>query len=203
MGSTGPVTEGRTHLSSPLNTMRLLAGLLCVTFVWCDKASQGAIEKLDQQMIYLISSLEGSLDSTISQLRTDCRDSRFQTQTYGWAIITGGALDIAAEQIGKDVTDVLTMPDVTYSYGYYAAYAMGFAGPYLLPTYIGSWSLDCSSADFNTVVNKYNFRNGISQQNVGAAKIQSFGIDAKQALRDNSKNYFKYIYLDLHHNSNN
>ena len=136
-------------------------------------------------------------------MRTDCRDSRFQTQTYGWAIITGGALDIAAEQIGKDVTDVLTMPDVTYSYGYYAAYAMGFAGPYLLPTYIGSCSLDCSSADFNTVVNKYNFRNGISQQNVGAAKIQSFGIDAKQALRDNSKNYFKYIYLDLHHNSNN
>ena len=79
------------------------------------------------------------------------------------------------------------MPPVTYSYGYYAAYAMGFGGPFLLPSYIGSCSYDCSAADFNTVVNKYNFRNGISGQNIGASKIHSFGIDAKQALREESK----------------
>ena len=125
----------------------------------------------------------GSVDQVISGLRSDCERSRLQTQTYGWAIIAGGALDIAAEQIGKNIDDVLTMPAVTYSYGYYAGYAMGFAGPYLLPTYIGSCSYDCSSTDFNTIVNKYNFRNGISGQNIGASKIQSFGIDAKQALR--------------------
>ena len=121
----------------------------------------------------------------ISDLRSDCRKSRLQTQTYGWAILGGGALDIAAEQIGSghDIDAVITMPDVTYSYGYYAGYALGFAGPYLLPTYIGSCSYDCSSTDFNTIVNKYNFRNGISGQNIGASKIQSFGIDAKQALR--------------------
>ena len=125
----------------------------------------------------------GSVDQLISGLRSDCQSFRLQTQTYGWGILSGGALDIAAEQIGKDMDAVLTMPEVTYSYGYYAAYAIGFAGPYLLPTYIGSCSYDCSSTDFNTIVNKYNFRNGISGQNIGASKIQSFGIDAKQALR--------------------
>ena len=119
----------------------------------------------------------------ISTLQSDCERSRLQTQSYGWALISGGGLDIAAEQINRDITDVLTMPDVTYSYGYYAGYALGFAGPFLLPTYIGSCSYDCSSTDFNTVVNKYNFRNGISGQNIGSSKIESFGIDAKQALR--------------------
>merc|ERR1711953_683271 len=151
--------------------------------VSCDiSAIGGAIDKLDKQMRFLIQSIEGSVDQVISGLRSDCERSRLQTQTYGWAIIAGGALDIAAEQIGKNIDDVLTMPAVTYSYGYYAGYAMGFAGPYLLPTYIGSCSYDCSSTDFNTIVNKYNFRNGISGQNIGASKIQSFGIDAKQAL---------------------
>ena len=144
------------------------------------------------QSLRLIAKLfAGSVDQLISGLRSDCQSSRLQTQTYGWALLTGGALDIAAEQIGKEIDDVLTMPDVTYSYGYYAGYAMGFAGPYLLPTYIGSCSYDCSSTDFNTIVNKYNFRNGISGQNIGASKIQSFGIDAKQALRQN----FKEIYI--------
>merc|ERR1711994_626953 len=164
------------------NTMRVPAGVLFLSVVSCDiSAIGGAIDKLDKQMRFLIQSIEGSVDQVISGLRSDCERSRLQTQTYGWAIIAGGALDIAAEQIGKNIDDVLTMPAVTYSYGYYAGYAMGFAGPYLLPTYIGSCSYDCSS-DFNTIVNKYNFRNGISGQNIGASKIQSFGIDAKQAL---------------------
>merc|ERR1712038_1572480 len=168
------------------NTMRVpaeLVGVLFLSVVSCDiSAIGGAIDKLDKQMRFLIQSIEGSVDQVISGLRSDCERSRLQTQTYGWAIIAGGALDIAAEQIGKDVTDVLTMPDVTYSYGYYAAYAMGFAGPFLLLSYIGDCSYDCSAADFNTVVNRYNLRNGISGQTIGASKIQSFGIDAKQAL---------------------
>ena len=161
----------------------ITSGLIFLSFVSCDSSVGGAMDKLDSQIKYLINSLEGSLDTVISGLRSDCQSSRLQTQTYGWAIVTGGALDIAAEQISNDLTAVITNPEVTYSYGYYAAYAMGFAGPYLLPTYIGSCSFDCSSVDFNTVVNKYNLRNGISYQNVGASKLQSFGIDAKQALR--------------------
>merc|ERR1712062_69384 len=166
------------------NTMRVPAvAVLFLSVVSCDiSAIGGAIDKLDKQMRFLIQSIEGSVDQVISGLRSDCERSRLQTQTYGWALIAGGALDIAAEQIGKNIDDALTMPAVTYSYGYYAGYAMGFAGPYLLPTYIGSCSYDCSSTDFNTIVNKYNFRNGISGQNIGASKIQSFGIDAKQAL---------------------
>merc|ERR1711997_435721 len=163
-------------------TMRVTAGILFLSAVSCDTSVGGAIDKLDKQMRFLIQNIEGSVDQFISDLRSDCEGSRLQTQTYGWGLLAGGALDIAAEQIGQDADAVLTMPDVTYSYGYYAGYAMGFAGPYLLPTYIGSCSYDCSSTDFNTIVNKYNFRNGISGQNIGASKIQSFGIDAKQAL---------------------
>ena len=54
-------------------------GLLCVTFVWCDKASQGAIEKLDQQMIYLISSLEG-------ETRVSCERSILMVVQAPWIV---------------------------------------------------------------------------------------------------------------------
>merc|ERR1712241_1490343 len=163
--------------------MRVLPGILLLSLVSCDiSALGGAIDKLDKQMRFLIFNIESSVDQLISDLRSDCQRSRLQTQTYGWGILSGGALDIAAEQTGNAPDAVLTMPDVTFSYGYYAAYAIGFAAPYLLPTYIGSCSYDCSSTDFNTIVNKYNLRNGISGQNIGASKIQSFAIDAKQAL---------------------
>ena len=61
---------------------------------------------------------------------------------------------------------------------------MGFGGPYLLPTYIGDCSFDCSSADFSAVVYKYGLRYGVAGQNIGSSKLQNFGLDAKLALRN-------------------
>ena len=34
------------------------------------------------------------------------------------------------------MSDILTMPDVVYSYGYNIGYGIGFGGPFLLPTYL-------------------------------------------------------------------
>merc|ERR1712045_726886 len=100
MGSVFLLAELRTHTP----TMRVPAGILLLSVVSCDtSALGGAIDKLDKQMRFLIQNIEGSVDQLISGLRSECRQSRLQTQTYGWAILSGGALDIAAEQIGKDI----------------------------------------------------------------------------------------------------
>jgi len=143
----------------------------------------GAIDKLNNQFKYLISVVEGSVDPVIASIKDDCQQSRFQTQTYGWALLTGAGLDIAADYVGesRQPQDIIT-ENLIYPYGYFAGYGIGFGAPYLLPTYIGSCSFDCSSRDFASVVNKYGFRQGVAGLNIGASKMTNFGIDAKQAL---------------------
>jgi len=152
--------------------------------VKCDSVGiSGAIDKLNNQLKYLISSVEASIDPVIASVKADCEQSRFQTQTYGWALLTGAGLDIAADYVGnsRQPQDILT-ENLVYPYGYYAAYGIGFGAPYLLPTYIGSCSFDCSSRDFSNVVNTYGFRQGVAGLNIGASKMTNFGMDAKQAL---------------------
>ena len=39
-----------------------------------------------------------------------------------------------------NILDMLTMPDVVYAYGYNLGYGFGFAGPYLLPSYLADTS---------------------------------------------------------------
>lgn len=143
----------------------------------------GAIDKLNNQLKYLISVVEGSVDPVIASIKDDCQQSRFQTQTYGWALLTGAGLDIAADYVGesRQPQDIIT-ENLIYPYGYFAGYGIGFGAPYLLPTYIGSCSFDCSSRDFASVVNTYGFRQGVAGLNIGASKMTNFGIDAKQAL---------------------
>ena len=45
--------------------------------------------------------------------------------------------------------DILGGENLIFPYGYYAGYGIGFGAPYLLPTYIGDCSFDCSAADFS------------------------------------------------------
>ena len=99
-------------------------------------------------------------------------------------MLGGGKLDTLADFIGNSRTplDVITMPDVIYSYGYNLGYGAGFAGPFLLPTYLGSCSIDCSSADFTNLARRYGLTYGIAGQYIGKSKICNFGLDAKQAL---------------------
>ena len=42
-----------------------------------------------------------------------------------------------------------------YAFGYNNGYGIGFGAPYLLPTYIGSCSQDCSSRDFVAELTRY------------------------------------------------
>ena len=91
--------------------------------------------------------------------------------------------------------------NLIFPYGYFAGYGLGFAGPYLLPTYIGSCSFDCSAADFSAVVDKYGFRQGAAGLNIGESKLSIFGLDAKQALRnvvtdytEQNQKYFSKIF---------
>ena len=94
-------------------------------------------------------------------------------------------MDTLADYIGEGRTplDVITMPDVIYSYGYNLGYGIGFASPFLLPTYLGSCSQDCSSADFTSLAGRYSLTNGLAGQYVGESKICNFGLDAKQAIQ--------------------
>jgi len=157
---------------------------LLVSSISCDSSGiNGAIDKLNSQIKYLISNIEASVDPTISSIKSDCESSRLRTQTYGWAILAGAGLDIAADWFGESRQPVdLFTENLIYPYGYYGAYGMGFGGPYLLPTYIGSCSFDCSAADFSAVVYKYGLRYGVAGQNIGSSKLQNFGLDAKLAL---------------------
>ena len=93
-------------------------------------------------------------------------------------------MDTLADYIGNGRTplDVITMPDVIYSYGYNLGYGVGFASPFLLPTYLGSCSIDCSSTDFTGLAQRYGITNGLAGQYIGESKICNFGLDAKQAL---------------------
>ena len=72
----------------------------------------------------------------MSSISSDLSASNLKTQHFGWALLAGGAKDFVGDIIGNNrlLTDVLTMPDVVYSYGYAVSYAFGFGGTFLLPT---------------------------------------------------------------------
>ena len=105
--------------------------------------------------------------------------------------------------IGNERTplDVFTMPDVIYSYIYNLGYSFGFAFTFFLPTYVGECVFDCSSADFNTLAQKYSLNYGLGGQFIGESKLCNFGLDAKQALscllqqKGNSKEASQVEYL--------
>ena len=43
-------------------------------------------------------------------------------------------------RLKNDIPDMLTMPDVVYTYGYNLGYGLGFGGPYVLPSYLADTS---------------------------------------------------------------
>merc|ERR1712051_1037639 len=122
----------------------------------------GAIDKLNSQFKYLVSSAESSIDPVIASIKSECVSDRLQTQTYGWALLGGGTL--------------------VFPYGYSAGYGIGFAAPFLLPSYLDSCEFDCSAADFSAVIYQYGLQYGVQGQHIGESKLDNFGRDAKQAL---------------------
>ena len=124
------------------------------------------------------------IDPILLSISNSCEESSFKAQTFGWSLLGGGSLDTLADYLGNGRTplDVITMPDVIYSYGYNLGYGVGFGAPFLLPTYLGSCSFDCSSADFTILAQKYSLTYGLGGQFIGESKICNFGLDAKQAL---------------------
>jgi len=144
---------------------------------------KGASNKMEKQFVYLLSAIAGKIDPAIASIKEDLDKSNLRAQSYGWALVAGGFGDSLADYVGNNrvPSDVLTMPDVTYSYGYNIGYGFGFGGPFLLPTYLSDASFGCSSQDFLGLVSKYGFSYGL-QGKIGEAKICNFGIDAKQAL---------------------
>ena len=145
---------------------------------------QGAITKLEQQFHYLLTYTMRLIDPAIEAVVSDCEESSLQTRSFGAALIGGGVGDTLADYYGnsRSPEDILTMPDVQYSYGYNLGYGVGFAAPFLLPTYVPSCSVDCSSSDFLQVARKYGLSYGLTGKYLGEAEICSFGIDAKQSL---------------------
>ena len=63
--------------------------------------------------------------------------------------------------MSRTVEEVLTKPDVIYSYTYNLGYGGGFGAPFLLPTYNPRCSFSCSSSDFHAVVEEYGLSNGL------------------------------------------
>ena len=74
--------------------------------------------------------------------------------------------------------------NLVFPYGYSAGYGIGFAAPFLLPSYLDSCEFDCSAADFSAVIYQYGLQYGVQGQHIGESKLDNFGRDAKQALRD-------------------
>lgn len=144
----------------------------------------GGSQKMDQQILYLLSFIPGKIDSAVSSISSDLADSNLKTQSFGWGLLAGGAKDILADYIGSNriASDVFTMPDVVYSYGYSVGYGFGFAGPFLLPTYLNDANLGCSSRDFAGVVRQYGLQNGVISGLTTQTQLKCFGIDAKVAL---------------------
>merc|ERR1739844_1444 len=105
----------------------------------------GAIDKLNSQFKYLVSSAESSIDPVIASIKSECVSDRLQTQTYGWALLGGGTLDIAADWYGENrqPADILG-ENLVFPYGYSAGYGIGFAAPFLLPSYLDSCEFLCS-----------------------------------------------------------
>ena len=61
----------------------------------------GALQKLDQQFLYLLSHIISLIDPTVSSLLQDCRDNFYRSQSYGWSLVAGGALDTASDFFGN------------------------------------------------------------------------------------------------------
>jgi len=143
-----------------------------------------AKSKMESQFLYLISAIAGKVDSAVESIKEDLTSSNLKTQSFGAALIAGGFKDSLADYIDNNrvPSDIITMPDVTYSYGYNIGYGFGFAGPFLLPSYLSDTNLDCSSNDFLRVVSEYGLAYGLSGNYKGEANICNWGIDAKVAL---------------------
>jgi len=162
----------------------LILALGVYSSVRCDGGGiSGAIEKLNSQFKYLVTSVESSIDPVISSIKSDCESDRLQTQTYGWALLGGGTLDIATDWFGENrvPADILA-ENLIFPYGYSAGYGIGFGAPFLLPSFIGTCDFDCSAADFTAVLYQYGLQYGVQGQHIGESKLDNFGLDAKQAL---------------------
>jgi len=162
-----------------------------------------AIYKLEQQFFYLLRTVTDLIDPAVRSATLSCEESAFKTRSYGMALLGGGVGDTLADFYGNNRVpgDILTMPDVQYSYGFNLGYGVGFAAPFLLPSYVPSCSLSCSSTDFLSVARTYGLSYGLAGQDVGESKICNFGLDAKQALscleqnRGDSKEAVKVLDL--------
>merc|ERR1712037_168837 len=88
---------------------------------------QGAIYKLDQQFLYLLSHISSLIGPAKYALADDCQQNYLKTKSYGWSLVGGGLLDTASDFFGnfRSAEDVLTMADVGFSYVYNNAYGIG------------------------------------------------------------------------------
>merc|ERR1712117_482320 len=96
------VSPGHHHQRTVMNTI-IIASLGILGSVHCAGGGiAGAIEKLNSQFKYLVSSAESSIDPVIASIKSECQSDRLQTMTYGWALLGGGTLDIAADWYGEN-----------------------------------------------------------------------------------------------------
>merc|ERR1712088_780285 len=81
---------------------------------------QGAIHKLDQQFLYLLSHITSLIGPAKYSLADDCQQNYLKTKTFGWSILGGGLLDTASDFFGnfRSAEDILTshlQPDLLLS----------------------------------------------------------------------------------------
>jgi len=147
-------------------------------------AVAGAAAKLEKQFLYLAASIPDKIDAGIAEVREDLSGNNLRSQSYGWALVAGGLGDTAADYVANTrmPQDILTMPDVVYSYGYNIGYGIGFGGPFLLPTYLADTKFGCSSLDFLSVLSKYGLRNGITYSHISKHQLVSFGLESRESV---------------------
>ena len=131
----------------------------------------------------------GLIDPAIESVYSSCEESALKTRSYGVALVGGGLGDTLADYYGNSrrPSDILTMQDVLYSYGYNLGYGLGFGAPFLLPTYVPSCALICSSTDFLYLKRKYGLSYILTWKDVGESKICNFGFDALSCLLQNKR----------------
>merc|ERR1712117_287698 len=79
------VSPGHHHQRTVMNTL-IIASLGILGSVHCAGGGiAGAIEKLNSQFKYLVSSAESSIDPVIASIKSECQSDRLQTMTYGGA----------------------------------------------------------------------------------------------------------------------
>jgi hypothetical protein len=182
-------------LMSKLSQISLLSSLVLLmvviskvssdtsTTILSGSVKSQAEQKMQQQFLFLLSAVADSVDSAVFSIKKDLDESNIRKQSYGWALVAGGLGDSLSDYVdnSRSPSDILTMPDVIYSYGYNIGYGLGFGGPFLLPTYLADTQFDCSSLDFLSVVSDYQYSLGVPQ-GIGATELENFGYDAKQRL---------------------